>query len=65
MGKPNKIVSPTSVEVSKKLLEFKEYLDKLNSTLKDNTSGDVKKCTKKCIEVINIAGELDDLFGKR
>ena len=65
MSKPNTIISPTSEEISKRLLELKEHLDKLNSTLKNSTSGDVKKCTKRCIEVIEIAGEFDVLFGKR
>lgn len=65
MGKPSLIINPTSEEVSKKLLELKEHLDKLNSTLKESTSSDVKKCTKRCIEVIDIAGELDSLFLKK
>ena len=62
MGKLSQIIKPNSEEVSKKLLELKEHLDKLNSTLKET---EVKKCTKRCIEVIDIAGEFDVLFGKR
>jgi len=62
MAKPSLIISPNSEEVSKKLLELKEHLDKLNATLKGS---DVKKCTKKCIEVIDIAGELDLFFVKK
>ncbi len=63
MGKPVLVVRPASDEISKKLLELKEHLDQLNSALKGNAAGEVKKCTKKCIEVIDIAGELDDIFG--
>lgn len=63
--KTNSKVIPKSKEISKKLLELKEHLDKLNSTLKDGTSVEVKKCTKKCIEVIDIAGEIDGFFRKR
>ena len=63
--KSNHVLMPPSKEISKKLLELKEQLDKLNSALKNNTSGEVKKCTKKCIEVIDIAGELDGFFRKR
>jgi hypothetical protein len=63
--KPNLKITPKSKEVSKKLLELKEHLDNLNSTLKDGTSIEIKKCTKKCIEVIDIAGEIDGFFRKR
>lgn len=47
-------------EVSKKLLELKEYLDKLNYTIKENT--DVRKSTKKCID---IAEKFNSLIDKK
>lgn len=58
------IIEPKTEEISKKLLELKEYLDNFNSSVKKDATIDVKKCTKRCIEIIDIAGELNGLFGK-
>jgi hypothetical protein len=38
-----------SKEVGRKLLELKEYLDKLNITIKE--SKNAQKCTKKCLDL--------------
>lgn len=47
-------------EVGKKLLEFKEYLDKLNLTIKESKSA--QKCAKKCLD---IAEEFNFLTDKK
>lgn len=36
-------------EIGKKLLELKEFLDKLNLTIKENQTA--QKCTKKCLDI--------------
>jgi len=49
-------------EVSKRLLELKEHLDKLNIALETSHT---KRCTKRCIEVGNIVGDIDAFFDKQ
>lgn len=46
------------------LAELKESLDKLNK-LQEEMPKELKKYSKKCRDMATLAGEINDLFGKK
>jgi len=54
----------TKYEIEKILADLKENLDRLNAELQEEAPKEAKKYSKKCKDIANLVGEINELFGK-